>query len=65
MPRAIHLQWAVVFAQLLIGGTNHGIHGFLVPIRDKQVGCAGQQHRGQPWPLQALSSSLPRPLHPV
>ncbi len=32
-----NLQWAVVFAQLLIGGTNHGIHGFLVPIRNKQV----------------------------
>lgn len=32
-----HPQWAVVFAQLLIGGTNHGIHGFLVPIRNKQV----------------------------
>lgn len=33
------MQWAVVFAQLLIGGTNRGIHGFLVPIRNKQVGC--------------------------
>ena len=37
------LQWAVVFAQLLIGGTNHGIHGFLVPIRNKQVGPLWQQ----------------------
>jgi hypothetical protein len=35
------LQWAVVFAQLLIGGTHHGIHGFLVPIRNKQVGPPG------------------------
>jgi acyl-CoA oxidase len=34
-------QWAVVFAQLIIGGTNHGIHGFLVPIRNKQVGVKG------------------------
>lgn len=33
---AVHAHWAVVFAQLLIGGTNHGIHGFLVPIRNKQ-----------------------------
>ncbi|KAL4447754.1 hypothetical protein ABPG75_004973 [Micractinium tetrahymenae] len=33
---AVHAHWAVVFAQLLIGGTNHGIHGFLVPIRSKQ-----------------------------
>lgn len=27
---AVHAQWAVVFAQLMIGGYNHGIHGFLV-----------------------------------
>jgi acyl-CoA oxidase len=27
-------HWMVVFAQLLIGGANHGIHGFLVSIRD-------------------------------
>ena len=27
---SVHAQWCVVFAQLLIGGTNHGIHGFLV-----------------------------------
>lgn len=27
---AVHAQWCVVFAQLLIGGTNQGIHGFLV-----------------------------------
>lgn len=25
---------AVVFAQLLIGGTNHGVHVFVIPIRD-------------------------------
>ena len=31
---ATHAHWAVVFAQLLIGGENHGIHGFLVRIRD-------------------------------
>lgn len=30
----IHAHWSVVFAQLLIGQTNHGIHGFLVKIRD-------------------------------
>jgi alkylation response protein AidB-like acyl-CoA dehydrogenase len=39
------LQWAVVFAQLLIGGTNHGIHGFLVPIRNKQVGVQPNNHQ--------------------
>jgi acyl-CoA oxidase len=31
---AIHAHWAVVFAQMMVDGTNHGIHGFLVPIRD-------------------------------
>jgi acyl-CoA oxidase len=30
---AVHAKWAVVFAQLLIGGRNEGIHGFLVRIR--------------------------------
>ena len=43
LPSTDALQWAVVFAQLLIGGTNHGIHGFLVPIRSKQVGPRWQQ----------------------
>ncbi|KAI3425022.1 hypothetical protein D9Q98_008403 [Chlorella vulgaris] len=33
---ATDAHWAVVFAQLLIKGTNQGIHGFLVPIRNKQ-----------------------------
>jgi acyl-CoA oxidase len=27
---AVHAQWCVVFAQLLMDGKNHGIHGFLV-----------------------------------
>jgi acyl-CoA oxidase len=31
---AEHAHWAVVFAQLFIRGENHGIHGFLVQIRD-------------------------------
>ena len=31
---ATHAHWAVVFAQLIIGEENHGIHGFLVRIRD-------------------------------
>lgn len=30
-------RWAVVFAQLIIGGTNHGIHGLLVRIRDDDM----------------------------
>ncbi|KAI8462801.1 MAG: hypothetical protein J3K34DRAFT_498174 [Monoraphidium minutum] len=30
---SVHAQWAVVFAQLLMGGANNGIHGFLVRIR--------------------------------
>jgi acyl-CoA oxidase len=34
-------QLAVVFAQLVTGGATHGVHGFLVPIRDEH---------GQPTP---------------
>lgn len=30
---ALHGQAAVVFAQLLTGGVNHGVHAFFVPIR--------------------------------
>jgi len=30
---AVHAHWAVVFAQTLVGGASHGIHGFLVRIR--------------------------------
>jgi acyl-CoA oxidase len=33
---AAHGQMAVVFAQLLIGPDNHGVHAFLVPIRDEK-----------------------------
>lgn len=32
---AVHAHYVVVFAQLLNDGKNEGIHGFLVPIRDK------------------------------
>ena len=32
---AVHAKWAVVFAQLIIGQQNHGIHGFLVRIRNE------------------------------
>ena len=31
----MHAKWAVVFAQLHIGGKNEGIHGFLVRIRNE------------------------------
>jgi len=34
---AVHAQWSVVFAQLFINGTNHGIHGFLVRIRQPDM----------------------------
>ncbi|GAB4821263.1 hypothetical protein N2152v2_008309 [Parachlorella kessleri] len=33
---AIHAHWAVVFAHLIIGNTNHGLHGFLVRIRNHE-----------------------------
>ncbi len=32
---AVHAHYVVVFAQLMLDGTNEGIHGFVVPIRDK------------------------------
>ena len=35
---AIHAKWAVVFCQLLIGGTNQGVHGLLVRIREEVRG---------------------------
>ncbi|KAJ1675669.1 hypothetical protein EV182_000819 [Spiromyces aspiralis] len=39
---AVHAKWAVVFAQLLINGTNEGIHAFLVRIRNEDMSvCRG------------------------
>jgi acyl-CoA oxidase len=32
---AVHGTAAVVFAQLITGGVNHGVHAFYVPIRDE------------------------------
>ena len=32
---AVHAKFAVVFAQLIIGSEHHGIHGFLVRIRNE------------------------------
>jgi acyl-CoA oxidase len=31
---ALHANWVIVFAQLIIEKENYGVHGFLVPIRD-------------------------------
>ena len=31
----MHAKYAVVFAQLIIGNTKHGIHGFLTRIRNE------------------------------
>jgi len=31
---ARHAQLAVVFAQLVVGGENHGVHALVVPVRD-------------------------------
>lgn len=33
---ALHAKIATVFAQLVIDGEEHGVHAFLVPIRDEQ-----------------------------
>ena len=39
---AIHAQWAVVFAQLHVGPASHGVHGFLVRIRNSDMSiCPG------------------------
>ncbi len=38
---AAHAELAVVFAQLEVGGTNEGVHAFVVPIRDGAEVCAG------------------------
>jgi len=34
---ALHAHHIVVFAHLISGGVNHGIHAVLVPIRDKDL----------------------------
>ncbi|MCH2022628.1 MAG: acyl-CoA dehydrogenase family protein [Saprospiraceae bacterium] len=34
---AIHAHYVIVFARLLNNGADEGIHGFLVPIRDKDM----------------------------
>ena len=34
---AVHAHYVVVFARLLNDGNDEGIHGFLVPIRDKNM----------------------------
>eukprot|EP01126_Amoeba_proteus_P024414 TRINITY_DN2460_c0_g1_i16.p1 TRINITY_DN2460_c0_g1~~TRINITY_DN2460_c0_g1_i16.p1 ORF type:complete len:610 (-),score=145.67 TRINITY_DN2460_c0_g1_i16:255-2084(-) len=39
---AVHAQWAVVFAHLIIHGTDEGIHGFLVRLRHEDMSpCKG------------------------
>ena len=37
---ALHASVAVVFAQLIVGGENHGVHALVVPIRDDQGNAA-------------------------
>ncbi|HEY4321598.1 MAG TPA: acyl-CoA dehydrogenase family protein [Gemmatimonadales bacterium] len=32
---AVHGQMMTVFAQLIVGDTNHGVHALLVPVRDE------------------------------
>lgn len=34
---AVHAKHIIVFAQLIVDGTNHGIHGILVRIRDDKL----------------------------
>lgn len=39
---AVHAQAATVFAQLITNGESHGVHAFVVPLRDKR----GNVHEG-------------------
>lgn len=34
---AIHAHFAVVFARIIVGGEDHGVHAFIVPIRDTET----------------------------
>ncbi len=34
---ALHAHHCVVFARLILGGQDQGVHTFLVPIRDKSL----------------------------
>ena len=45
---AVHAKFAVVFGQLLIGSTNHGVHGLLVRIRHDVSFCSTPQ---TPFPI--------------
>src|SRR3954471_7675920 len=36
---SVHGKMAVVFAQLLVDGDNHGVHALLVPLRDDDGNC--------------------------
>lgn len=45
---------AVVFAQLITRGVNHGVHAFYVPIRENDGGVAGAFLPGV-WSLRAVS----------
>ncbi len=38
---AAHGELAVVFAQLVVAGENHGVHAFVVPIRENGKPCDG------------------------
>lgn len=41
---AIHAHWCVVFAQTIVQGVNHGVHPFLVRIRNNELRpCEGVQ----------------------
>ena len=53
---AVHAKWAVVFAQLHIGGRNEGIHGFLVRIRNEVRSCPCKLAvHGHPPPAQIVA----------
>ncbi|OON15690.1 acyl-CoA dehydrogenase, middle domain protein [Opisthorchis viverrini] len=45
---ALHAHHCILFARLLLGGQDQGVHAFLVPIRDQNLQSARKRIPGQP-----------------
>ncbi|HRP08841.1 MAG TPA: acyl-CoA dehydrogenase family protein, partial [Gemmatimonadales bacterium] len=52
---ALHGRMATVFAQLITNGENHGVHAFLVPIRDEQGATMPGITLGDSGPKEGLN----------
>ena len=55
---AVHAKWSAVFAQLLIDGENHGIHGFLVRIRNEVSDTLSIEYCACLYPLLCISDTV-------